>query len=75
MVTTHFASFFKFDVHGFVHLGNVYVRLKVQLDPHGFRCNLYFTLFAQHVSSAVCIHHQEHKLQSTAIGMRNGYGM
>jgi hypothetical protein len=25
-----------FDVHGSVHLGNVYVQLKVQLDVHVF---------------------------------------
>jgi hypothetical protein len=35
----------------------------------------YFTLFALHVSEAVCTHHQEHILQSTTIGMRNGYGL
>jgi hypothetical protein len=26
----------EFDVRSSVHLGNVYVRLKVQLDAHGF---------------------------------------
>jgi hypothetical protein len=56
-----------FDVHSSVQLGNVYVRLKVQLDAHGFVCILYFALFALHVSGAVCTHHQEHKLQSTAM--------
>jgi hypothetical protein len=68
-------GYFAFDVQGFVHLGNVYVRLKFQLDAHVFICTLYFARFALHVSGAVCTHHQEHKLQSTAIGMRNGYGM
>jgi hypothetical protein len=53
----------------------VYVRLTVQLDAHVFICVLYFTLFALHVSGAICTHPQEYKLQSTAIGMRNGYGM
>jgi hypothetical protein len=28
----------EFDVHGSVHLGNVYVQLKVQLDVHVFIC-------------------------------------
>jgi hypothetical protein len=51
------------------------VRLKVQLDVHGFICIRYFIVYALHVSAAVFTHHQEHKLQSTAIGMRNGYGM
>jgi hypothetical protein len=51
-----------FYVHVFVHLGNVYVRLKVQLDARGFICILYFTLFALHVSGTVCTDHQEHKL-------------
>jgi hypothetical protein len=68
-------QFFEFDVYGSLHLGNIYVRLKVQLDAHGFVCILYFTIFALHVSSAICTHHQEHKLQITAIGMRYGYGM
>jgi hypothetical protein len=69
------ARFQQFDVHGSVHLGNVYVRLKVQLNVHGFLCILYFTIFALHVSGAICTYHQDHKLQSTAIGMRNGCGM
>jgi hypothetical protein len=38
-------------------------------------CILYSSIFAVHVSGAICTHPQEHKLQSTAIGMRNGYGM
>jgi hypothetical protein len=66
---------YEFDVNGSVHLGHVYVRLKVQLDVHGFICILYFALFALHVSGAVCTHHQEHTLQSKAISMPNGYGM
>jgi hypothetical protein len=32
-------------------------------------------IFAVHVSGAICTHPQEHKLQSTAIGVCNGYGM
>jgi hypothetical protein len=61
--------------HGSAHLGNAYVRFNVQLDTHGFVCTLYFTIFAVHDSGVICTHHQEHKLQSTAIGIRNGYGM
>jgi hypothetical protein len=61
----------KFDVHGSVHLGNIYIyiyiyiyiRLQVQRDAHGFfLCILYYTILALHVSSAICTHHQEHKL-------------
>jgi hypothetical protein len=29
-----------FDVYGSVHFGNLYVRLRVQLDVHGFMCIL-----------------------------------
>jgi hypothetical protein len=65
----------KFKIHGSVHLGKVYVGLKVQIDAHGFVCILYFTTFVLHVSGAICTHPQEHKLQSTAIGMCNSYGM
>jgi hypothetical protein len=62
--------------HVYQHkLSYVYVRLGVQLDGHGFICILYSSAFALHVSGAICIHPQEHKLQSTAIGMYNGYGM
>jgi hypothetical protein len=64
-----------FNVHGFVHLGNVYIRLKVQRDAHGFVCIFYFTVFALHVSGAIYTYHQEHKLQSTAVSMRNCHGM
>jgi hypothetical protein len=63
--------FFEFNVHGSVHLGNVSVRLKVQLDVPGSVCMYYFIVFVLHVSSAICTHHQEHKLQSTAIDVRN----
>jgi hypothetical protein len=65
----------KFDVHGSVYVGNVYIRSKVQRDAHGFVCILYFTVFALHVSGAIYTHRQEHKLQSTAVGMRNCYGI
>jgi hypothetical protein len=65
-----------FDVHGSVHHGNVYVQLMVQLDVHVFMCILYSSLFlALHVSGAICTHPQEHKLQRTAIGVCNGFGM
>jgi hypothetical protein len=65
----------EFNVHGSVHLGNVYIRLNVQRDAHGFVCVLYFSIFALHVSGAICTHQQEHKLQSRAVGMCNFYGM
>jgi hypothetical protein len=35
--------------------------------------SLFLYIFALHVSGAICIHPQEHKLQRTAIGMCNGY--
>jgi hypothetical protein len=64
-----------FGVHGSVHLGNVYVQLKVQLDVL-FICIHYSSLFlAVHVSGAICTRPQEHKLQRTAIGVCNGFGM
>jgi hypothetical protein len=57
-----------FDVRGSVHHGNVYVQLKGQMDVHVFICILYSSLFlALHVSGAICIHPQEHKLHRTAI--------
>jgi hypothetical protein len=37
--------FTKFYVHGSVHLGNVYVQLKVQLDVHVFICIIYSSIF------------------------------
>jgi hypothetical protein len=65
-----------FYVPGSVYLGNVYVRLKVQLDVHVFICILYSSIFlALYVSGAICTHPQEHKLQRTAIGVCNGFGM
>jgi hypothetical protein len=65
----------KFDVHGSVYHGNMYIRLKVKRDAHGFLCILYFTIFALHVLRTIYTHHQEHELQITAIGMRDRYGM
>jgi hypothetical protein len=40
-------------------------------------CILYSPIFcfALHVSGAICTHPQEHRLQSTAIGVCNGYDM
>jgi hypothetical protein len=35
----------EFDVHGSVHIGNVYVRLKVHLDVHGYICIIYSSIF------------------------------
>jgi hypothetical protein len=43
------------------------------MDLYVYFIPLYY--FALHVSGAVCTHPQEHKLQSTAIGVCNGYGM
>jgi hypothetical protein len=40
-----FISSHVFDVHGSVHLANVYVRLRVQLDAHGFICIFYSAIF------------------------------
>jgi hypothetical protein len=41
-----------------------------------YLCILYSCLFlALHVSGAVCIHPQEHKLQRIVIGVCNGFGM
>jgi hypothetical protein len=52
------------------------VQLKVQLDLHVFVRILYSSLFlALRVSSAICTHPQEHKLQRTVIGVRNGFRM
>jgi hypothetical protein len=49
--------------------------IKGRRDAHGFLCILYYTVFALHVSGAICIHHQGHKLQSTAVGTRDCYGV
>jgi hypothetical protein len=58
-----------FDVHGSVHLGNVYVQLNVQLDVL-FICILYSSvLLALHVSGAVCTHPQKHELSRPAVGV------
>jgi hypothetical protein len=40
-----------------------------------FLCILYFTILALHVSGAIRTHHQEHKLQSTAVGACDCYGV
>jgi hypothetical protein len=40
-----------------------------------FLCILYYTILALHVSGAICTHHQEHKLQSTAVGTCDCYGV
>jgi hypothetical protein len=42
------------------------------MDLYVFFIPLYF---AVHISGAIYTHPQEHKLQSTAIGVCNGYGM
>jgi hypothetical protein len=43
------------------------------MDLYVFFIPVYF--FALHVSGAIFTHPQQHKLQSTAIGMCDGYGM
>jgi hypothetical protein len=59
----HLNTFYEFDVHGFVHHGNVYVQLRAQQDVHVFICILYSSLFlALHDSGVICTHPQEHKL-------------
>jgi hypothetical protein len=52
-------------------------KMVVQLDVHVFMCILYSSIFflALHVSGAICTHPQEHKLQRTAIGVCNGFGV
>jgi hypothetical protein len=65
----------EFDVHGSVRLSNIDIRLQVQLDAHGFLCILYHTTLALHVLGAICTHHQEHKLRSTAVGMHDFFGV
>jgi hypothetical protein len=40
-----------------------------------FLCILYYTMLALHVSGAIYTHHQEQKLQSTAVGTRDCYGV
>jgi phosphoribosylformylglycinamidine (FGAM) synthase-like amidotransferase family enzyme len=37
--------------------------------------SLFLSIFAPHVSGAICTHLQEHKLQSTALGVCNGCGV
>jgi hypothetical protein len=49
----------EFDVHGSVHLGNIYVKFKDQLDVL-FMYSLFFLFLALHVSGAICTHPQEH---------------
>jgi hypothetical protein len=44
-------------------------------DTHGFFMYLYFTKIALDVSGAICTHHREHKLQSTAVSTRDYYGV
>jgi hypothetical protein len=40
-----------------------------------FLCILYYTILALHVSGTICTHHQEHKLQSIALGLHDCYGV
>jgi hypothetical protein len=43
-------------VHGSVHLGNIFIQFKVQLDV----LFMYSLFLALHVSRATCTHPQEH---------------
>jgi hypothetical protein len=38
-------------------------------------CILYYTILSLHVLGAICTHHQQHKLQSTAVVTRDCYGV
>jgi hypothetical protein len=79
----HLPSFVPVKKRGFVITStnsklcyNVYVQLKFQLFVYVFICILYSSLFlALHISGAICTHPQEHKVQHTAIGVCNGFGM
>jgi hypothetical protein len=53
-----------FDAHGSVHLGNMFYSSPTRCTPY----SLLFLTLALHVSCAICTDHQEHKLQSSAIG-------
>jgi hypothetical protein len=54
----------------------MYIRLNVKPDAHGFfLCILYFIILAVHVSGAICTHHQERRLQSSAVGTCDCYGV
>jgi hypothetical protein len=50
------------------------VQLKFQPDVL-FMYSLFLSILALLVSGAICTHHQEHKLQFTAIGVCNNCGM
>jgi hypothetical protein len=53
----------------------IYILLQARRDAHGIFYVFFITLFALHVSGAICTHHQEHKLQSTAVRTRYCYGI
>jgi hypothetical protein len=53
----------------------IYIQLQVRRDARGFLCVLYYTILALPVSGAICTHHQEHKLHSTAVGTCDCYGV
>jgi hypothetical protein len=46
-----------------------------ELQTDFFKCILYYTTLALHVLGAICTHHQEHKLQSSAVGTCDCYGV
>jgi hypothetical protein len=66
-----------FDVHGSVLLGNVCI-CSIEIPTRCTRFCMYsffLYIFALHVSGYICTHPQEHKLQSTALGVCNGCAM
>jgi hypothetical protein len=65
-----------FDLHGSVHLGNMCIFDCKSDDMHtDLLCIIYYTVLAVRVLGAICIHNQEHKLQSTAVGTCDCYGV
>jgi hypothetical protein len=62
------------------HILVIYIYIYIYSIPNPTRCTriflyiLYYTIHALHVSGAICTHHQEHKLQSTAVGTCDCYG-
>jgi hypothetical protein len=40
-----------------------------------YMCSLFLFVFALYVSGAICTNSEEHKLQSTALGVCNGCGV
>jgi hypothetical protein len=59
-----------------IHIYRIYILYCKPEEMHAdFLYILYYTTLALHVSGAIYTHHQEHKLQSTAVGTRDCYGV